>query len=277
MDRVTPVVLGTLGYAMISAVLSLTLTPPKHLDSRERKNYCGFYVSLLHSLTACGLVICVLWAEGGVRYNSDFNNTHAWVLGLSVGYFIYDIVYGEWFGLHDNMMRFHHVFALIGCGISYCSVTGGVLTLYAVLIAECSTPAMQMRFILSAHKQENITLYRIAQAVFALQFVFNRVVIGVPISYNTWFYDISWGVKVSSAMVAGVSMIWSLIIFGMIAKELPQGTVLQKALESLRNIHRSFPLAVNGFVLGNALFTPSLLKAAGAGPLHCSILGYLVF
>ena len=67
MDRVTPVILGTIGYTTLSLVASLVLTPPKHLTPTERKNYCGYHISLIHSVVACVLAIYVLWKEGGLH------------------------------------------------------------------------------------------------------------------------------------------------------------------------------------------------------------------
>ena len=277
MDRVTPVIMGTAGYAMMSLAASLMVASPKHLTATEQKNYCGFHISLIHSVIACALASYVLWAEGGLRYDGGFTQTHIWVLGLTLGYFIYDIMYAEWFRLHDNLMRFHHVFVLIGGGMLYFSESGGCLTLYVILLTESSNPAMQTRLILKARKEEDTQLYRVTQLVFAFQFIFNRGVIATPLTYNTWFYDLDWTIKVSASMLYGASVIWILIIIGIISKKLPVASVPERLLRWLRETHKKFPFVVNGLVLVNALLTPSLLKGLGAGPLHFSILGTLVF
>jgi hypothetical protein len=42
-----------------------------------------------------------------------------YLVGHSLGYFIYDTIYAEYYGVHDMAMRLHHAGAIVGTTAVY--------------------------------------------------------------------------------------------------------------------------------------------------------------
>jgi hypothetical protein len=65
-----------------------------------------------------------------VHYNSESNYRHDFVMAVSstqhsMGYFFYDMLYAEVYGVHDTAMGLHHLMVLVGGNIvSFRTVVG---------------------------------------------------------------------------------------------------------------------------------------------------------
>jgi hypothetical protein len=129
-------------YTSIGYTMQRLVTPPSHLDRKTAMDYIGQHVSLVHCVLAIIFAITVYFIEGGIHYEADTNIYHLLVLGVlfiqhSLGYFYYDMIYAEIFGLHDNAMRFHHICTMGGGTALYLSSAGGSTAVSKYLLSVC--------------------------------------------------------------------------------------------------------------------------------------------
>jgi hypothetical protein len=129
-EKVVPVAIAVVLYSIIAFILFSLISPPKDLKRKEVKDFMGQHLSIVHAyITIIGSLSVYIY-EGGVDYNAPTNQRHTIVLAVrltqnSLGYFLFDSVYGECHGVHDNAFRFHHVFAVSGILAMYLSTIGG--------------------------------------------------------------------------------------------------------------------------------------------------------
>jgi hypothetical protein len=71
-------------------------------------------------------------------------------MGHSIGYFLYDLFYGELTQVHDNAMRGHHLGVLIGGLVLYADDVGGSAVTMCLVITETVNPCILSRHILRA-------------------------------------------------------------------------------------------------------------------------------
>ena len=130
MDKVIPVSVSFAGYLISAGLISSLVRTPESLSRKEQKDHLGRYLSVLHAYVAVFLSSAVYIYEGGVDYNAPTNSLHLKVMAViptqnSLGYFIFDSVYSEFFHLNDAAMRMHHVFVLVGLLTLFLSTYGG--------------------------------------------------------------------------------------------------------------------------------------------------------
>ena len=173
-DHVITVTLSLIFYSILIIIYTSVIKRPQDMESKEYRDYIGQHISLTHSVIACILSLIVYIQDNGIDYESTFNYRYLVVFGHSMGYFAYDMIYAEIFGVHDLAMRFHHVCVLIGGTMFYTADNGGSVGILCIALTELSNPCMQVRLILKARKQEENLLYKISEIIFASVFIFNR-------------------------------------------------------------------------------------------------------
>jgi hypothetical protein len=173
-DHFITAAISTIFYSCLNIAFSLKISIPDHLSYKESRDYVGQHISLIHSLISCLLSFTVFVLDMGIDYESDFGYKYIFVMGHSMGYFTYDMIYAEIFGVHDTAMRFHHVCVLIGGYLLYFQEKGGSIGVLCIALTEMSNPPMQLRLVLKAKKQDHTWLYTVCELSFAALFSFNR-------------------------------------------------------------------------------------------------------
>lgn len=85
MDQAVKVVGGCSAfYTMISVILTHVLKTPKHLDTKEKRDFIGQHVSLVHSLLAIIITFYVYFTEGGIHYNDPTQLSHVIAFGVII-------------------------------------------------------------------------------------------------------------------------------------------------------------------------------------------------
>jgi hypothetical protein len=161
-------------YSFLNIFISTRISIPPNLNFMRSRDFIGQHISFIHSFLACLMSMVVYIRDQGIDYESDFSYKYILVLGHSMGYFTYDMIYAEIFGVHDLAMRFHHICVLIGGYTLYCQDKGGAIGVLCVGLTELSNPCMQIRLILKSRNEQDSTLYKIAELIFAVSFCFNR-------------------------------------------------------------------------------------------------------
>ena len=133
MDRTTPILLSASAYTFLGWLnYQLTPCPSALLAKDKQKEYRDFYgqhVSLLHSVIAVIFSVWLYLQDGGVLYESPMSQDYLNVLGHSLGYFTYDMIYAELYGVHDWPMRMHHFSAIVAGFIFYLDPKGGSIAI----------------------------------------------------------------------------------------------------------------------------------------------------
>jgi TLC domain len=169
-----PLAIGALFYSILNIIIRLFITVPGYLLFKDQQDFIGQHVSLMHSIQAIGLCIASYIKSNGIDYMAPTEYLQVVTLSVSLGYFLYDALYAEIYGLHEWDMRFHHVFVIIG-GISLLMQPfGGAIGPTCLFITEISNPYLEMRLILKNKKMENTRAYRIVEIAFAAVFIINR-------------------------------------------------------------------------------------------------------
>ena len=84
MDRVIPVIISFLTYSLIAWIFTKLFTPPSNLTLKEKKDFFGQHLSILHAYTAIILTSAVYIYEGGIHYSESTNQVHIYVLSVII-------------------------------------------------------------------------------------------------------------------------------------------------------------------------------------------------
>ena len=169
-----PITAGTIFYTVINLVCRFIFEAPMHMDRKERHDFYGQHVSLIHSIEAITLCIVSYAYSNGIDYTAPTDYLQVWTLGFSLGYFVYDFFYAEIYKLHDWPMRIHHLFVIAG-GISLLSQDeAGALGPLCLFLTELSNPFLELRLILKGKKKQATTFYKFIEYSFAIVFILNR-------------------------------------------------------------------------------------------------------
>lgn len=208
--------IGVLNYRVTKCPESLT-APNK---SKEYRDFYGQHVSFIHAWIAVLLSLYVYLLEGGVDYEALTNQWHIIVMAHSLGYFLYDTCYAEYFGVHDTIMRLHHVFSLFGGFTLYFSSYGGSVAVLSLLLGEISNPWIMKRHIMRTKGQEHYLMYSVYEYTFAVTFLLLRSIGATLITYNMWLSPVNVVAKLNVSALYGVGLFWCLVILNMLHKKL---------------------------------------------------------
>lgn len=170
MDYLTPVIISIIFYAFVNVFIQNIISPPAKSSDKEKRDHIGQHISLIHSCISVTWALIVYVNDNGIDYTSPTTNAHVLVLGHSMGYFTYDIIYAEIFGLHDTAMRFHHLFVMLGGFPLYFSSNGGNLGATCLIMTELSNPPMQIRMIMKSKGITDTSFFKLMELIFAFIF-----------------------------------------------------------------------------------------------------------
>mmetsp|Transcript_2928 Transcript_2928/g.383 ORF Transcript_2928/g.383 Transcript_2928/m.383 type:complete len:165 (+) Transcript_2928:165-659(+) len=158
--------------------------------------------------------------EGGIDYEAPTNIFHKLVIGNTLGYLLYDAIYGEVYHVHDMFMRFHHLMGIIGAFAIYYSANTGSIGVLSAIVGEISNPFMLYRHILKTEGKDNTAIFKFVEYTFVTLFVFNRSVIGNILIFNTWSVNNSFPILMAATGLQIVGMFWVYVIMSMVSKRL---------------------------------------------------------
>jgi len=226
MDRITPLGVSFICYTAISILNYRVTKCPASLNApnktKEYRDFYGQHVSFVHAWITVLLGLYVYMLEGGVDYEMHTNQWHVIVMAHSLGYFMYDTCYAEYFGVHDTPMRFHHVFSLFGGFTLYFSSYGGSAAVLSLLLGEVSNPWIMKRHIMRTKGQEQFLMYSVYEYTFAVTFLLIRSIGASFITYNMWISPINYVAKCNVSALYGIGLFWCFVILGMLHKKLKQ-------------------------------------------------------
>jgi hypothetical protein len=216
LDRLSPVLYCTVFYTTLCFLFHKFLKPPEALVGKEKEaaywDYFGQHVSIVHSLISSFLALAYYFGTGGVRYDEDYNQTTINIFGHSIGYFLYDLLYGEVSQVHDNAMRGHHVGVLVGGLILYSDSVGGSAVSICLLVTETVNPCILSRHILKAQGKEGTRAFQIVETLMVVCFTITRIPLASLVILNMWISPIGLPVKLCASGIYGIGMQWVFII-----------------------------------------------------------------
>lgn len=173
-DLFLPMIAGAVAYSLLNLIIRSRLKIPTHLERKEQFDYLGQHISLIHSVQAIIMCVFSYTYTQGIDYYGDTDYLQVLTLAFSLGYFAYDGIYAEIYGVHDWPMRIHHIFVLTGGFALLLQSKGGAIGPVCLFLTELSNPFLQARMIMKGRKIESSKIYQANELVFAFVFIFNR-------------------------------------------------------------------------------------------------------
>jgi hypothetical protein len=280
-DKLPPVLVSFLAYCVLSYITHRLVQKPKgyeQLSRGEYFDYFGQYVSIVHSLISLTLSLASYFYHRGVHYNAPFTVDQTYIFGHSIGYFLYDLAYGEVFGIHNinNAMRIHHVCTCLGGITCYMSPVGGASCLMCLVVTEIANPCNLTRQILTTQKKENTDFFKRLERVFAALFITSRLFIGTFLSYNMWASNISFLVKLCVSSVYGTGLFWIYLILRKIARLFVEAGRLHWFLEFLDWFKARMALFMVGVFVWSLVVPLVLVYGLNAGPCLIEINDFII-
>ncbi|OMJ88185.1 hypothetical protein SteCoe_9918 [Stentor coeruleus] len=276
-DLFLPMIAGTIFYSLLNLGIRSRLKIPPSLEKKDKFDFIGQHISLIHSVEAIVMCIFSYTYSKGIDYYGETDYIQVVTLAFSLGYFTYDVIYAEIYGVHDWPMRIHHIFVLAGGICLLLQTRGGAIGPICLFLTELSNPFMQVRLILKGRRMENTRFYKLNEMIFGLVFITNRGGFGTLVNYNVHQYALPWLLKCMVSGVYGVSLYWIFLILNMLGKELKNkkspSWVEQYFLSFMNSVKANQVLLVCGIITWS-LFLPITLCSLGFGPLHIIYKGF---
>jgi hypothetical protein len=88
------------------------------------------------------------------------------ILEMSMGYFLYDLVAMAYLRLLDGSMFIHHMICITGFYITLCEGRNGSYTIAALFVTEISNPIMHFRIVLKHLGKRYTKLYELCEMTY---------------------------------------------------------------------------------------------------------------
>lgn len=170
----------TLFFSVISPLLCPIISP-KYYSLGDQKSHCNTMLSsTIHAVVSCSLSAYVL-AFGLMGTNRLFSKSPLGFaeLHIALGYFVADFLVCLWYPkLRNNSgSMIHHLAAIIA--VSMCLFNHGKLMFFVVyrMIAELSTPFVNLFWFLHSYNLKNTKWYPFASATMMITFILCRIIV----------------------------------------------------------------------------------------------------
>jgi len=191
---------------------------------KKSHEYSSRCVSFVHSLVVTCLSLYYLDRTNNPDWVGAKNKPeHTYILGISACYIVYDVIY--FIILAEKLdweFIYHHVFVFAACFVSiYNDRSGGCLILNEI-ISECTTPFLNMRYFLRAHKSS--FMYMLNEIIFSTLFLYCRVYLAFQLMINIMESNsVLPTIKFMTIPFYMLNLYWSYGIIKMIIRRLKNG------------------------------------------------------
>jgi len=210
MHRVLPL---TIAWTALYIVLRFVLLRRRSADFNNR------VVSFVHALVAIHMCARCLPTWGALLENVGGKNTqeHLDCLIVSLAYFVYDFIYCLLNNEIENVI--HHMFTLGGLASGVVTGRSGPELVGCLFLMEVSNPSLHLRTMLRELNMKDSLLATVNDLVFALLFLFCRLIVGPPLVYKTVVNKSNtYLVKAGALGILIVSLMWGWKIIMMIVR-----------------------------------------------------------
>ena len=224
MRKIVPL---TLAWTSLYVLFRFVLLRKRTADFNNR------LVSLIHALVAMKYCVACLPTWGALLENVGGKNTSAHLdcITMSLGYFVYDLIYCVLNNEIENVI--HHMFTVGGLASGVVTGRSGPELVGCLFLMEVSNPSLHLRSLLRELDMKDSVLASVNDLIFALLFLFCRLVVGPPLVYKTVVNkDNTYLVKAGALGILIVSLMWAWKIIMMIvrtSKKLAGGSKPKKA------------------------------------------------
>lgn len=135
------------GWNILNLIIMNLNLPDKHLPRDEMLDMRNRIVSLFHGLTImllAGYNTYFVHSQCG-EHNTSFEET---LMGISNGYFLYDLIAMAYLGICDRSMFIHHLICIIGLSSGLWTGHAADILVGALFLTEISNPCMHVRVVL---------------------------------------------------------------------------------------------------------------------------------
>jgi hypothetical protein len=154
-------------YLAIHKVFLFSKNRETDLDIKNR------IVSIMHG-TLSFLLSSIFIFHFGIDFDRPIDILSTKLVGLSLGYFVYDLLACLFFGLYDSKLIIHHLLSI--CGFSFPFVAGkGIFAgIMGLFMAESSNFPMHFRVILKQMGLRHTKAYEIFDDMYITIYIFAR-------------------------------------------------------------------------------------------------------
>jgi hypothetical protein len=214
----------TLTYYFYSSVIPV----PASLSQADKIKLRSFFTALTHSTLCLSLSFYSYYSDSGISYTQPTTRFQYVIICVSfiqntIGYLIYDLVFGFLYKFVDLTMGAHHVCGIVGGFVVLNEVTGGSLMIgnrytATILFTENTSPLYQMKNVLRLYGMGDSIYCQICEILFGVLFLMIRPVVGWFLVYNIWICQFHFVLLCMSIVVYCLGIVWSYVIL-VIAKK----------------------------------------------------------
>jgi hypothetical protein len=186
---------------------------------RRTADFANRVVSFIHAVVAIYMCVRCLPRWSALIENVGGVNTveHLECLTLSLGYFVYDLLYCMLNNEIENVV--HHLFTVGGLASGVITGRSGPELVGCLFLMEVSNPSLHARFMLRELGMKDSLVSTLNDLVFALLFLFCRLIVGPPLVWRTIVNESNtYIVKAGALGILVVSVMWGWRIIMMIVR-----------------------------------------------------------
>lgn len=147
------------------------------LDTQNR------YISLIHG------IMCIILSFYDITYlnlpcGSPNHPVQTFLITVSCGYFLYDLLAMMYYGLLDRSMLLHHGICILGYYLVLCFGASASELIAGVYISEVSNPFMHMRIISRNFGYRHTKFYEACEYIYILLYIYYRLLKGIFVVWN---------------------------------------------------------------------------------------------
>lgn len=176
------VVVSCLVWTTICTLLESTIKF-KTLTKKADHDVKNRFVSIIHGLVVMALAGYSLFHDQP-SYTAKNSDVQIFVLLISMGYFIYDLLACIYYKICDRALVIHHSLAVFGYFISV-YFGNSTLAMCGIFYGETSNSFMHIRAMLRVAGKRHTKLYELMEVVYMLTYIIARGVCITKINYDT--------------------------------------------------------------------------------------------
>lgn len=205
-EKFTNMSLASWNAAAISCLVWVSLYQVIRYNFKMKSaEWCNRIVTLLHGLITSvnGLPHCLQNDEWVHTLNdSKTTKVQLFILVISLGYFIFDLIWCLTFESETDLMVLHHI---CSCVIIYrilITETSGAKAVCGLGALEITNPYLQLRWFLRSEGFYNTYVFNCVEIFFFFLFVFVRLICGSIFYISIMFlYDNTWELRILSTVI----------------------------------------------------------------------------
>lgn len=150
-----------------------------NLIPAKSPEYCSRIVTIFHGsyVAIHGATVCSS-ASTSNYYDAATTTDESFLLAVSLGYFVLDLLWCLHYQTESKLMMIHHIFSCIALWRLLIKQTSGGIAVCGLTGLELTNPLLQARWFLRTHGYHHTTFFLVTEITFMVLFFIVRIVSG---------------------------------------------------------------------------------------------------